>query len=213
MTDGVEISGWEVPSNALPRAAEPDTLYGRGGWLSLWVDAGAALTVVVVFWLPYLIAAGGVQAVLGWGLAAATGTSMVSRWRFAAVAVAVSLAGTLAGWALGVSADPMLAVAWCLYPLAVLRAGRTSSLALAATGSMIALTCVVALPGGATRRGCSEFSSPWWRSAQAGCSVTSRDAVLVRFAPWSRCLPSRHVLSNWWSSHVMCTMSSDIRSA
>jgi hypothetical protein len=83
----------------------------------------AAVVVLGVFWVPPTVAADSPRAVAGWVLTAIVGAAMVLRERPAAAVTAA--VATVLGAAWGVSEDPMLATAWCLYPLAVARAART----------------------------------------------------------------------------------------
>lgn len=121
----------------------------RGGLLSVGVDGAVAATVLIVFWLPSLLTmTDGVRVAVGWALTWMVAGSLVLRWRLPMMSVTISVAGTLAGWMVGASADPMLAAAWCLYPLAAKQTSRTSSVALAAIGGMVVLASVVAVPEG-----------------------------------------------------------------
>ncbi len=108
----------------------------------------AALLIVGVFWVPPTVAAGAPRAMAGWGLAAVVAAAMMlRRWRPVAATVVAGVA-TLVGNALGVCEDPMLAVAWCLYPLAEARAARTGRLVLVFAGLLALLAAVTAVPGG-----------------------------------------------------------------
>lgn len=106
---------------------------GRETKLSWVVDLGAALILIVVFWLQQLIAASDRWvAVVGSFLALVVVAAVLTRWVFPSLAPVAALVATGIGWTLGVSTDPMLAVAWCLYPLAVRRGARTRWIGLAA---------------------------------------------------------------------------------
>lgn len=106
---------------------------GKTPWLSWIVDAGVAAALIVIFWAqPLLATTDPVHAIAGVTLAAAVGVAVLLRWRFPTTAPAVALLATGAGWILQVSTDPMLAVAWCLYPLALRRGVQTRIIGTAA---------------------------------------------------------------------------------
>lgn len=95
----------------------------RSSWL---LDLVVAVVIVSVFWVqPLAMSAGHRSLTVGIVLAVLVAVAVTARWWFPNVAPIVALAATGAGWLLNVSTDPMLAVAWCLYPLA-LRRGRGS---------------------------------------------------------------------------------------
>lgn len=100
-------------------------------------DAVAAAVVAGVFWVPPIAEAGAWRAVAGLGLVAVVVAAMLLRRRFPASAVAAAGAATVAATLLGVCDDPMLATAWCVYPLAFGRASR-------AGGPFLVLAGVVA---------------------------------------------------------------------
>ncbi len=111
------------------------------------VDAGAALTVAVVFWLPGLIG----ESLAGWAwagstLAALAAVAMLLRWRWPAAATTVATAATLGGTALGVTTDPMLASAWCLYPLALAHTGESRRVAIGVGFGLTMIAAVTAVP-------------------------------------------------------------------
>lgn len=113
-------------------------------------DAVAAVLTVGIFWIPQTMsAAGWVHTAVGLGLAAVTGTALVLRRLLPAVALGIVAATTIVGGVLGVSADPMLATAWCLYPLASARATRARTYGLIIAGLLAAMAAVTAVPGGA----------------------------------------------------------------
>lgn len=104
----------EVGANMMP----------GGSALSYFVDAAVAALVVVVFWvLPFAGAPSGHPWSVAVPLAVAMLAAVLLRWRWPLAATLVALATTGAAWVLGVSSDPMIAAAWCVYPLA-LRADR-----------------------------------------------------------------------------------------
>lgn len=114
--------------------------------------------VVVMFWVLPLAtdSTGNLPAVIG--LAATVVAAVLLRWRWPLVATLTALVATAAGWVVGASTDPMIAAAWCLYPLA-LRGGRTrtagpvavvlvlcsGALAMTSAGSEIAQRAVIAV--------------------------------------------------------------------
>lgn len=105
----------------------------RSPRLSWLVDAGIAAVLIVIFWAqPLLATTNRVHAIVGMTLAVAVPAAVLLRWRFPTIAPAVALVATGAGWILQVSTDPMLAVAWCLYPLALRRGVQTRIIGTAA---------------------------------------------------------------------------------
>lgn len=119
-------------------------LLGDSAWP---VEAGAAVVVVGVFWVPALFDTTPVwRFAAGVALAVISGASMVMRWRTPAISVAAAAVATIVGRVLGVCEDPMLAVAWCLYPLAVARASRTRVFVLAALCLVTVFAAVTAVP-------------------------------------------------------------------
>jgi len=116
------------------------------------VDAGVALVMVGMFWVLPTISAGGWQrGVIGACLALVTGAVMVARRRIPFGATVTAGVATIVGTVLGVCQDPMLATAWCLYPLAIERASRTRLVAAVLAGLFTALTLVLGVPEGAIR--------------------------------------------------------------
>lgn len=127
---------------------------GRSGVsvLSGVVDAVVAVVVVAVFWVPSLIAgdvSGRVTA--GVFLTVLVAAALLLRWRLLLVPPLVAFTATVAGWLLGVSTDPMLGTAWCLYPTAVHRLRRLD--VVVGAGVLVVAATVVAIPdgGGGTR--------------------------------------------------------------
>lgn len=113
------------------------------------LDAGAAVGVVGIFWLPpTLDVAERPRLVAGLALAAVTGAAMMLRRRFPARATATAGVGTVAGGVLGVCRDPMLATAWCLYSLALARAVRPRALVVVVAGVFAGLAAVTGVPHG-----------------------------------------------------------------
>ncbi|MEU6785427.1 histidine kinase [Nonomuraea angiospora] len=113
-----------------------------------FLDVPAAAIVVGMFWLPPTLAsADRSRLVAGLVLACVTGAVMVLRRRLPAGSPLLAAGATIAGSVLGVCQDPMLAAAWCLYPLAVARADRTRTIVLVLAGLLAALATVAAVPG------------------------------------------------------------------
>ncbi|GIH97553.1 two-component sensor histidine kinase [Planobispora siamensis] len=81
-------------------------------------------------------------------LAGVTAGAMVLRWRLPFEATLTAGAVTVIGTVLGVCQDPMLATAWCLYPLAIERARRTRAVAGVLAGLFAGLAMVTGVPEG-----------------------------------------------------------------
>jgi signal transduction histidine kinase len=114
-----------------------------------FADALAAAVVIGILWLPPLVdGADWRRGVVGFALASVAGAAMVFRWRFPAGSTVVVGIATVAGNILGLCVDPMLATAWCLYPVAVARAARPRVLVLVVVGLLAALATVTAVPQG-----------------------------------------------------------------
>jgi signal transduction histidine kinase len=116
------------------------------------VDVGAALVVVGMFWVLPTVGAGGWQrGLVGAVLALIAGVVMVVRRRVPLGATVIAGAVTLIGTGFGVCQDPMLATAWCLYPLAIERASRTRLVAAVLASLFAVLALVSGVPEGAVR--------------------------------------------------------------
>jgi signal transduction histidine kinase len=122
---------------------------------SRYGDVLAAALTVGIFWAPRTAAAAGwPQIAVGIGLAAIMAATLVMRRLLPVAAVGVVAVTTIVGAVLGVTADPMLATAWCLYPLAVTQAVRLRKLVVVLAGFLVALAAVTGVPaGGAGDRG------------------------------------------------------------
>ncbi|WP_051167285.1 sensor histidine kinase [Actinoplanes sp. N902-109] len=107
----------------------------------------ATAFVTVLFWLPTLLRSDGwariSAGVLLAGLAAA---AMLLRDRHPGRATWTAAIATVAGTALGACTDPMLATAWCLYPLAVRQATRLRRPALLLSLLVAVVAVVAAVP-------------------------------------------------------------------
>jgi signal transduction histidine kinase len=110
----------------------------RASRLSWCVDAAVAAVLLAAFWAqPLAAATNGWDVAAGAGAAALAAAATVARWKLPGVAPAAALLATGTGWLFQVSTDPMLAVAWCLYPLALRRAVRTRVIGIAAIAVMV----------------------------------------------------------------------------
>ncbi|MGO2050210.1 MAG: sensor histidine kinase [Microbacterium sp.] len=108
------------------------------GSLVWWSDVAVAIVLVAVFWVPSLLSASQAGLItLGACLAGVSAAAVIVRWRLPSAAPVIALTATAAGWMLQVSADPMLAVAWCLYPLALQGRGRSRIIGGAAVVVMV----------------------------------------------------------------------------
>ncbi|GII05774.1 sensor histidine kinase [Planobispora takensis] len=117
--------------------------------MRLLTDGGTAVGVVGVFWLWPTIGAGTWPSVAtGSVLAGVTAAAMVLRWRLPFEATLAAGIATVIGTVLGVCQDPMLATAWCLYPLAIERARRTGVVVGVLAGLSAGLAMVTAVPEG-----------------------------------------------------------------
>ncbi|GAA4603518.1 signal transduction histidine kinase [Actinoplanes octamycinicus] len=111
----------------------------------------AAVTVALagLFWVLPAARADSVPRILtGVVLALVVAAAMLLRRRAPLAATLTAGAATLAGTALGVCQDPMLATAWCLYPLAIERAARARRLVIATALLVTALALVAGVPDG-----------------------------------------------------------------
>src|SRR4051794_33517971 len=115
------------------------------------IDVVAALVVVGAFWALPALGAGGPRVAAGLGLGAVAGAAMLLRRRAPVAAVAVAAVVTAAGGVLGAGQDPMLATAWCLYPVAAERADRARGLLIGVVCGLAALGAPVAAPGAGPR--------------------------------------------------------------
>lgn len=144
-----------------------------------WVDIVAAVVVVGMFWvLPTIQAGSGTP--VGLVLALIAGGAMVFRRWVPFAAVLASGLATLAGTVLGTCQDPMLATAWCLYPLAIERAARTRLVAAVLAGLFGVLALVTGVPEGAVRNlgeqlvvAVGALSAAWLLGITAGKQVAS----------------------------------------
>src|SRR5689334_4840916 len=89
------------------------------------VDVVVAAVVICGFWLPPVAQATGWRTAAAVALVPVIGAAMLLRRRVPLAATVVAASTTIIAAVLGVGLDPMLATAWCLYPLAVALAART----------------------------------------------------------------------------------------
>jgi signal transduction histidine kinase len=145
--------------------------------------------VIAVFWLPSLASAPTwPHRVAGATLALLTVGAVVLRRRLPAAATAVAAVATVAGGVLGVCLDPMLATAWCLYPLAIDRAGRTRTLAVILVCLFAALVAVTGVdtgrsgvPGDRVVYAAAALSAAWLLGTAVGRQLESaREAERAR---------------------------------
>jgi hypothetical protein len=131
------------------RALLDRVLPGSNERVRPFLDVLAAALVVGLFWFPPTL---GVEdrprLAAGLALASVTGGAMILRRWFPTVSTATVAITTVAGTILGVCQDPMLAAAWCLYPLAVARASRTRTLVLVSACLFAGLAAVTGIPEG-----------------------------------------------------------------
>ncbi len=104
-------------------------------WL---IEVSGAVAVVLVFWVPSIQgadAAGG--RILGASSAVLLAIAMLLRWKSPHAAVSAAVCLTALGWWASATTDPMVGVAWCLYPLAVVSTVRASILGTGAVGALV----------------------------------------------------------------------------
>ncbi len=119
----------------------------RSSALSFGLDAAAAVVISGFFWTPPLLAGLDRASLLMWvGLVALVSACVMLRWKFPAIATVIALVVTVTGWLTGLSTDPLLAAALCLYPLALRRAPRSRPFGLVAVASLLALLALMAPP-------------------------------------------------------------------
>ncbi|WP_426512851.1 sensor histidine kinase [Dactylosporangium sp. McL0621] len=143
------------------------------------LDLAVAVVVVGGFWVPPALTAGGARAVAGLALGALAGAAVLLRHRAPVAAVLVAAAVTVAGGVLGVSQDPMLAAAWCLYPVAAERAGRARGAAVGVVCGIAVLGATVAMPEGTTRLFVAAFvlGGAWLLGTAAGRQARAAEAL------------------------------------
>jgi signal transduction histidine kinase len=119
---------------------------------ALVVDVVAAAVVIGGFWLPPVAQATGWRVPAAAALVPVIGAAMVLRRRFPLAATVLAAVTTLGAAGLGVALDPMLATAWCLYPLAVALAARTLPIVVVLACGVLGLVVVTGVGGGGSGR-------------------------------------------------------------
>jgi signal transduction histidine kinase len=115
--------------------------------LPLVGDALGGVIVITVFWIPATMHAGAWPWVpAGSVLALGTGAAMIARRRAPGPATVAAAVTTLVGTVLGLCDDPMLATAWCLYPLAIALATRPRVPLMVLAGLLAGLAVVTGVP-------------------------------------------------------------------
>jgi signal transduction histidine kinase len=112
------------------------------------LDIVAAVAVVLGFWVLQLLSTSPppVEAGLGWVLAGLTGAAMVARWHWPILSTALVLFATTLGVVLGLSVDPLLGVAWTIYPLAIEHGFRRGWVRLSLFLLVIAIAVLASVP-------------------------------------------------------------------
>ena len=119
----------------------------RSSALSWGLDAAAAVAVVGFFWVPALTRERTQGDLALWGvLAGLVCVSVMLRWKLPAISTVVAIGATTVGWTSGLGTDPLLAAAWCLYPMALQRAPRSRVFGLVAIAALVALAATMAPP-------------------------------------------------------------------
>ncbi|MCK2213297.1 sensor histidine kinase [Actinomadura sp. ATCC 31491] len=127
-------------------AERPSTSRSRLG--SVGLDAGAACVCVLAFWLPL---DGRPGPYMSGGLIVLFFGGMLLRSLLPLVAVGVVTVVTITGLALGLAADPFVAVAWTLYPVAVTwGTPRSLSIVKAAAGLVVIAIALFGTADGAS---------------------------------------------------------------
>lgn len=112
-------------------------MLGKSARLSRVVDLCLAVGLAVSFWLQPILELADVRVqYTGTVLVLVVVAAVLSRWAFPVAATAAACVATTIGWVLQSSTDPMLAVAWCLYPLALRRGARTRVVGLIMVGAL-----------------------------------------------------------------------------
>lgn len=120
-------------------------MLGKSARLSWVVDLGVAIVLVVAFWLQPIL--GRPDARLQYVsivLVLVVVAAVLTRWAFPVAATTTAFVATTTGWVLQISTDPMLAVAWCLYPLALRRGTSTRVVGLVVVGALGVCSLVLA---------------------------------------------------------------------
>lgn len=133
----------------LPRMSRFEKDAHSRGWanlLSLGSDTVIAAVIVTVFWTSDWPFSGTPERMLWASLSLVLVSMIILRWQAPTFSPLMVLAATVVGWLNGMSDDPLLAVAWCLYPLALRRGLRTRLLGFIALATL-PMSLVTAVPG------------------------------------------------------------------
>ncbi|MEV6816264.1 sensor histidine kinase [Micromonospora sp. NPDC051296] len=148
-------------------------------------DLLAAVLVLALLWAPPITAAGDwARTCAGIVLAALTGAALVLHRRAPVAATAAVAVTTLVGVVVGLCQDPMLAAAWCLYPVAVERGPRARALVITLVGVLAGLAAVTGVSSGLGTRvavATAALCSAWLVGTAVGRQIASaRDAERMR---------------------------------
>lgn len=109
------------------------------------VDAFVAFLLVMVFWVPEWDPQPS-RVAAGLALVCVLAVCMVMRWRSPGGSTLVAGGATAIALAAGLTTDPFLGVAWCLYPVALRRPRTPKLLSLAGSGLVVLLAIAVGVP-------------------------------------------------------------------
>lgn len=148
----------------------------------------AAILIAGIFWIPSTIHSQTPLTVVGLALTSITGAVMIVHHSFPTASTVIAAIATVVGTGLGVCEDPMLATAWCLYPLAIAHAARTRTLVLMFVCFLAALAAVVSVPGSGSSvigqrlvLSVAALSVAWLLGTAVGKQITSaREAERAR---------------------------------
>lgn len=147
------------------------------------LDVVAAALLVSTFWAPtwelepLVVLPGGL-------LAAITVTCMLFRWRLPWTCTALAFVAAVAGLALGLSEDPFLGTAWCLYAAAVHRRHRLGTMGLLGCGMVLFVTMVAGMPSDLQARlqtglvGVGSLAGSWLLGRSEGQRLMAADTVM-----------------------------------
>ncbi|ASO20493.1 Sensor histidine kinase LiaS [Actinoalloteichus hoggarensis] len=148
------------------------------------LDAAAALVVIGVFWLPSIAGAPAPWLiVVGVAAAVVAGAAMQTRRRHPRLSAAAAAAATIVAGVLEVTQDPMLAAAWCLYPVALARGDRSRALVVGlviATAAAMTIGMPVAGPDDTVQRlviAAAALSVAWLAGVAVGRQIDAAVAV------------------------------------
>ena len=119
---------------------------GRGSLLPWMTDVLVAAIFAIGFWAPNWPSSGAAERGLWVGAVLVLTAAILLRWKMPTTSPIVALAVTVMGWFAGLSGDPLLAVAWCLYPLAMRRGVKMRLIGFIALGALLLISVVTAVP-------------------------------------------------------------------